>query len=733
MLEGYHPPSARPGRAPRLPRVLTRLRGLWRSARSLPILRAPLVAVDRLWWARVIRRSGVVDAVYAGLQLGRPVSERHAIRAYVRGGFASGLSLNPLFSERLVSGQLPDSDRVPALYAYLLTDPARIETSCAWDAPADAGSGRAPGPAGPLGDAWRALSSGRSLVLRGGATVTLSDLHAAAARVLRPDSPDSPARVPAGVVLRWELGPEDADGAGLRAPMQVLDEDRRSPESDARGTTLLLEIETAPAEVRLQAAQLALGDPRVLLIDRAATHLADPPPGSVLVRRAPGALVTADTLRALIAASASGPVAPVWLSPDGTVASAGVLVHDGAPYRVLAGHPAEDARSLGSALPVAAIDAPVTARTIGAGAEERTLLDESVLGGRPGDVPAPMPRADGVPPEPRGLRAAGWARGAAGLAPRYVRSAETFRLGDGTEVPRLRWAIKTGAPAGPRGESWGETHFARALAGALERHGQYASVDARPARARPSSGLDDVVLALRGPHRLPAPPSAHSLLWIISHPDEIGADEVAGYDLVYAASTPWAHAASERFGSEVRALLQCTDARRFQPSGLARGTDLVFVGTARGIARPSVVEPLRAGRPVRVYGPDWRGYIPGSAIAGTHVPNDALPALYESAGAVLNDHWPAMRREGFVSNRLFDVVAAGGRAISDDVSGIVELFGGAVRTYREVPELLALTEAPLDPKFCDDDELSRISHRIRAQHSFDARAGALLADVLARA
>lgn len=739
MVEGYHPPSACPGRAPRLPRVLTRLRELWRSARSLPVLRAPLVAVDRLWWARVIRRAGIVDTVYAGLQLGHAVSERRAIRAYVRGGFAAGVSLNPLFSERLVSRQLPDSDRVPALYAYLLTDPARIETSLAWDAPGYAAFCPSAGTAGPLVDAWRVLASGGSLSLRGGLTVTLTDLHAAAARVLAPSCADLLPRVPAGTVLRWELGPEDADGAGMRAPVQVLNEDRllkedrRSTTPDAGRTTLLLEIDAAPPEVRLQAAQLALGDPRVLLGAASPPDNTEPSAGSVLVRRAPGALVTPSTLRALITAAVSGPVAPVWLSPDGTIASAGVLVHEGTPYRALAGHPAEDARSLGPTLKVDAIDAPVTARTVGARGEERTLLYETVLGSRPEFAPVrPTSEGDTAPPEPRGLRAAGWARSARGLAPRYARSLESFRLIDGTEVPRLRWAIKTGAPAGPRGESWGETHFARALAEALERHGQYAAIDSRPARERESSALDEVVLALRGPYPLPAPPSQHSLLWIISHPDEIGADEVAGFDLVYAASTSWAHTASERFGSEVRVLLQCTDARRFQPSGLARSSDLVFVGTARGIARPSVVEPVRAGRPVRVYGPDWRGYIPGSAIAGTHIPNDTLPALYESAGAVLNDHWPAMRREGFVSNRLFDVVAAGGRAISDDVSGIAELFGGAVRTYREIPELLALTDAPLDPKFCDDGELAQISQRIRDQHSFDARARALLADVLER-
>lgn len=127
-----------------------------------------------------------------------------------------------------------------------------------------------------------------------------------------------------------------------------------------------------------------------------------------------------------------------------------------------------------------------------------------------------------------------------------------------------------------------------------------------------------------------------------------------------------------------------------------------------------------------MYGPDWRGYIPAGAIAGTHVPNDRLPAVYEAAGAVLNDHWPAMQRNGFVSNRLYDVVASGGRAISDDVAGISEIFGPAVRTYRDIPELHELALSDLDALFPSDDELAAIARRIREEDSFDARARHLL-------
>ena len=50
---------------------------------------------------------------------------------------------------------------------------------------------------------------------------------------------------------------------------------------------------------------------------------------------------------------------------------------------------------------------------------------------------------------------------------------------------------------GRGGETWGDTHFARSLAAALERRGQHVAVDPAPARARWSRSLDDVVLVLR--------------------------------------------------------------------------------------------------------------------------------------------------------------------------------------------------------------------------------------------
>ena len=88
--------------------------------------------------------------------------------------------------------------------------------------------------------------------------------------------------------------------------------------------------------------------------------------------------------------------------------------------------------------------------------------------------------------------------------------------------PALRWAIDIAAPLAPRGRRWGDDPFARSLAAALERRGQWVTVDHPETRARGSRDHDDVVLVLRGLDPVAPTPAdagvAARLLWIISHP-----------------------------------------------------------------------------------------------------------------------------------------------------------------------------------------------------------------------
>jgi spore maturation protein CgeB len=85
-----------------------------------------------------------------------------------------------------------------------------------------------------------------------------------------------------------------------------------------------------------------------------------------------------------------------------------------------------------------------------------------------------------------------------------------------------------------------------------------------------------------------------------------------------------------------------------------------------------------------------------------------------------------MRTWGFVSNRLFDTLACGTPTISDDVPELADLFGDAVLTYRDPPELRSLVESVLADPIAARARAARGTDIVRDAHTMDHRAGELL-------
>lgn len=705
-----------------------RIRALRASRWAGPMVRA----ADRFWWARLIQQADIVDLTVVHEQRAG-MSERRAIRHYVRRGFRDGFVLNPLFSEQLVSMQLSDAGRVPALYAYLVNERQRIETSLLWDAREYAvlHPESRDDAAGPLGHAWRSLASGGSILFgieNARVKATRSDVDEMVVEAL--SRARSAAPMPAEITrdaLLWLIGDAERDIAlTLRTATTA---------HHKLGVELILGIAGGRAESWMPAVALERAVGASVIATSVAGATADHwrrvtmkrmPIGSRLTVRGPGDEVGVDSIVRLARDRDSDATSPLVLDENGVLANAGLMRRNGSLIPLMEGHPAEDARGIGNTIPVDGIasstlslqvtsDAPRTASvTTDAWVIVRPDT-QSILNGVVVEAGEPAPLTLDQLLVPIGLKT--------GRGTSFALERDHTRARVGT--PRLRWALKTAAPAGLGAEWWGDTHFARGLADALRRHGQDVVIDSIGARDRPTRHLDDVEVVLRGPERIEPRTGSLKMMWVISHPDQITRDEVARFDHVFAASTGWARAAQHTLGP-ITPLLQCTDVHRFHPVGTPRTDRIVFVGTARGIPRPSVIEPIRAGFSVDVFGPDWTGWIPASSVVATGISNADLPALYESARLVLNDHWPAMQQSGFISNRLFDVVAAGGRAISDDVEGIDELFGGSVRTYRSVPELLELLRANPHDIFPPAEQTGEISAAVRAHHSFDARAAELL-------
>jgi glycosyltransferase involved in cell wall biosynthesis len=302
------------------------------------------------------------------------------------------------------------------------------------------------------------------------------------------------------------------------------------------------------------------------------------------------------------------------------------------------------------------------------------------------------------------------------------------------EIPALRWGIRNPATPGQRGDQWGDTPFAAHLVSALREHGQQA-VATRFATPLPSTmAFDDVSVVIRGLRRIDPQPGKINVLWVISHPEMVTLAEITAFDVVFAASVPWAAEMSAASGRPVLPLLQATDPTRFHPDAHPNphSDRVLFVGQARGggVPRKIVTDAIAGEVNVEVWGPNWSNLIPESAIHGEYLPSGLLPERYRGAARVLSDHWDDMAVAGFISNRVFDAVAAGGRVISDKVSGIEELFGGAVHTYETVDELAYLCSTEGDGRFPSDEELIQLARQVGTDHSFVNRAQAMLTEVL---
>jgi spore maturation protein CgeB len=298
----------------------------------------------------------------------------------------------------------------------------------------------------------------------------------------------------------------------------------------------------------------------------------------------------------------------------------------------------------------------------------------------------------------------------------------------------LRIAIKSPVPSAGDRPAWGDHAFALALKRALERAGAIVRIDDLPDwQGGPTSG-DDVVIVLRGLSRHRPSAGVLNLMWLISHPDEVSLAEMQAYDHVFVASRPYAEKLKPRLGDRVSALLQASDPALFRPlataeraNGPAAGA-ILFVGNSRGQRRAMVERVEAAGHAVRVHGRDWDGLLPAGRTAGGPIANENLSAHYASAAIVINDHWPDMAAEGFLSNRLFDAAAAGATILSDPALGLEDVFGDLVAIAATADEAAAAIR-----RLKADRRRAARAKALRAlvveHHSFDHRAAEILARI----
>lgn len=287
--------------------------------------------------------------------------------------------------------------------------------------------------------------------------------------------------------------------------------------------------------------------------------------------------------------------------------------------------------------------------------------------------------------------------------------------------------IKISAPNLREAPSWGDFHFAHALCAAFERLGLPAAVDCVDAWYA-HEGQEEVVIALRGRHRLKTDPAKVNLMWLISHPDRIPAEEFADYDHVAVASDLYAARLRAQGLPQVSVLHQATDATVFAARpDVPRAPRCLFVGNSRREYRTMVKWCVESDLPFDLYGGGWEGILPEGLLRATSIANRDLPAHYAGHLILLNDHWDSMRDNGFLSNRLFDGAAMGTPVITDPVAGLAEVFGDSVATAATAGDFTRLVREALADPAPWLARAARARDIVLAAHTFDHRAATLAA------
>ena len=251
----------------------------------------------------------------------------------------------------------------------------------------------------------------------------------------------------------------------------------------------------------------------------------------------------------------------------------------------------------------------------------------------------------------------------------------------------------------------------------------------RPARESKTVARDDVRLQILGRLPVPARPGQVNVLWQISHPDYVRREVYAREDLVFIASDQFAAHMASQVEIPVRPLHQATDPRRSAPSKEGKPHELLFVANSRNANRHILEDLLPTDHELAVYGRNWTpARLDPRYLVGEHIPNEEL-AAYGAASIVLNDHWPDMEREGFLSNRLYDASAAGAFVISDEIDGIEEEFDGGIVTYRDRTHLRQLVERYLAQPDDRAERAARARAAVLERHTFDDRARVLVAAI----
>ncbi len=297
-------------------------------------------------------------------------------------------------------------------------------------------------------------------------------------------------------------------------------------------------------------------------------------------------------------------VQPLLQYPDGTVQCAGVVFPGapgsaGLPSHFLVGHPPEDAARIGEIRTHAVTAASLLMRSaevarlrgfdplyingfedidlcMRAGGDtercfrvvtaSRVVHHESKTPGRRRMLATNrklfLQRWRGRIPEERGelwssagLQVAHYDVEATSTDPTAPRIARPIVVrGRGAAPGLLRWAFKVASSVTAMSGGAPDVGLARDMAHALEARGQQACVDPLEAHDRPTSYLDDVLVAVRGATDIAVQPGRINVLWVVDGGIGVTEEEIRRYDVVLATDERWAAGVATAYDIDVAVL-----------------------------------------------------------------------------------------------------------------------------------------------------------------------------------
>jgi hypothetical protein len=185
---------------------------------------------------------------------------------------------------------------------------------------------------------------------------------------------------------------------------------------------------------------------------------------------------------------------------------------------------------------------------------------------------------------------------------------------------------------------------------------------------------------------------ALNMVWLFSHPDMVTIENLRPFDYIFCASSHFLPKLRAMGYLNVELMPACTSKT---PVQAPIEHEMIFLGNARE-SRPDgraiVGDMIRTGLDFKVWGNLWERILPQKNYGGRYWDYGRLEELYASAKITLNDHHPDMEREGFVSNKVFDILASGGFVISGKNKGLSPLFGDAVPEYESSEHLKEIVQ-----------------------------------------